>query len=90
MFYGRKASAAHKFYGPNNATDLWHVKKVNPQNMVHLTEKPVELAVLALQYPANPARTSWNSSVDPEAHSLGVNRRVAIATPWRSIRSTVT
>ncbi|MFN0135439.1 MAG: hypothetical protein ACKVS9_04890 [Phycisphaerae bacterium] len=36
--------AGHKFFGPNNATDLWHVKKVNPQSMVHLTEKPVELA----------------------------------------------
>ena len=31
-------------------TDLWHVKKVNPQSMVHLTEKPVELAVRAMQY----------------------------------------
>jgi DNA modification methylase len=26
------------------------VKKVNPQRMVHLTEKPVELAVRAIQY----------------------------------------
>jgi DNA modification methylase len=49
-FYGWKEGAGHKFYGPNNATDLWHVKKVNPQNMVHLTEKPVELAVRAIQY----------------------------------------
>ena len=44
-FYGWKEGAAHQFLGPNNATDLWHVKKVNPQSMVHLTEKPVELAV---------------------------------------------
>lgn len=49
-FYGWKEGAAHEFNGPNNATDLWHVKKVNPQNMVHLTEKPVELAVRAMQY----------------------------------------
>jgi len=49
-FYGWKEGAGHKFYGPNNATDLWHVKKVNPQSMVHLTEKPVELAVRAIQY----------------------------------------
>ncbi|MEI8194741.1 MAG: DNA modification methylase [Phycisphaerae bacterium] len=49
-FYGWNEGAAHKYYGPNNATDLWHVKKVNPQSMVHLTEKPVELAVRALQY----------------------------------------
>lgn len=49
-FYGWKEGAGHLFLGPNNVTDLWHVKKVNPQNMVHLTEKPVELAVRALQY----------------------------------------
>jgi len=49
-FYGWREGAAHKFFGPNNATDLWHVKKVNPQSMIHLTEKPVELAVLAMQY----------------------------------------
>ncbi len=49
-FYGWKEGAAHSFHGPNNATDLWHVKKVNPQSMVHLTEKPTELAVRAIQY----------------------------------------
>ena len=49
-FYGWREGARHKFFGPNNALDLWHVKKVNPQSMVHLTEKPVELAVRAMQY----------------------------------------
>jgi hypothetical protein len=49
-FYGWRLGAGHSFFGPNNATDLWHVKKVNPQSMVHLTEKPVELAVRAMQY----------------------------------------
>jgi len=49
-FYGWKEGAGHKFHGPNNATDLWHVKKVPPQQMQHLTEKPVELAVRAIQY----------------------------------------
>jgi len=53
-FYGWREGAAHKFFGPNNATDLWHVKKVNPQSMVHLTEKPVELAVRAIQYGSRP------------------------------------
>lgn len=48
-FYGWREGAGHSFYGPNNATDLWHVKKVNPASMVHLTEKPVELAVRAIQ-----------------------------------------
>ncbi len=49
-FYGWKEGAARQFLGPNNATDLWHVKKVNPQSRVHLTEKPVDLAVRAMQY----------------------------------------
>ena len=49
-FYGWKEGAAHRYFGPNNATDLWHVKKINPQSMVHLTEKPAELAVRAMQY----------------------------------------
>jgi len=29
-------------------TDVWRVKKVTPQKMVHLTEKPVDLAVRAI------------------------------------------
>jgi DNA modification methylase len=53
-FYGWKEGAGHHFYGPNNATDLWHVKKVNPQAMVHLTEKPVELAARSIQYSSLP------------------------------------
>lgn len=53
-FYGWKEGAGHSFYGPNNATDLWHVKKVNPQSMVHLTEKPVELAARAIEYSSQP------------------------------------
>jgi DNA modification methylase len=55
-FYGWKEGAGHHFYGPNNATDLWHVKKVNPQSMVHLTEKPVELARLAIEYSSRPGQ----------------------------------
>jgi len=49
-FYGWREGAAHKFYGPNNAVDVWPIKKVNPQSMIHLTEKPVELAVRPMQY----------------------------------------
>jgi DNA modification methylase len=49
-FYGWREGAAHQFFGPNNATDLWSIKKVNPQRMIHLTEKPVELAQRALEY----------------------------------------
>jgi DNA modification methylase len=53
-FYGWREGAAHQFCGPNNATDVWSVKKVNPQSMVHLTEKPVELARRALEYSSRP------------------------------------
>jgi DNA modification methylase len=49
-FYGWREGAAHKFFGPANVTDVWSVKKVNPQSMIHLTEKPVELAVRAITY----------------------------------------
>ncbi len=54
-FYGWKLGAAHKFFGPANVPDLWQVKKVSPQGMVHLTEKPVELAVRAIQYSSKPS-----------------------------------
>ena len=53
-FYGWKLGAAHQFFGPNNATDLWAIKKVNPQSMIHLTEKPVELATRAMEYSSKP------------------------------------
>lgn len=49
-FYCWKEGAGHKFYGPANVPDVWSVKKINPQSMIHLTEKPVELAVRAMQY----------------------------------------
>src|SRR5262249_42531073 len=28
-----REGAAHQFYGPANATDLWSIKKVNPQSI---------------------------------------------------------
>jgi DNA modification methylase len=53
-FYGWREGAAHRFFGPANAVDVWSVKKVNPQSMVHLTEKPVELASRAIEYSSRP------------------------------------
>jgi DNA modification methylase len=49
-FFGWREGAAHQFFGPPNATDVWSVKKINPRNMQHLTEKPAALAVRAIQY----------------------------------------
>jgi DNA modification methylase len=53
-FYGWREGAGHEFFGPPNATDVWSVKKVNPASMIHLTEKPVELAVRAIEYSSRP------------------------------------
>jgi DNA modification methylase len=49
-FYGWREGAAHRFFGPPNIPDVWPVKKVSPAAMVHLTEKPVELARRAIEY----------------------------------------
>jgi DNA modification methylase len=53
-FYTWCEGAARQFFGPNNATDVWSIKKVNPQSMIHLTEKPVELAARAIEYSSQP------------------------------------
>jgi DNA modification methylase len=53
-FYGWKEGAAHRFFGPNNVPDLWAVKKLHSSKMVHLTEKPVELAARAMAYSSKP------------------------------------
>jgi DNA modification methylase len=53
-FYGWREGAAHQYFGPDNATDVWSVKKVNPPSMIHLTEKPVELAARAIEHSSQP------------------------------------
>jgi DNA modification methylase len=53
-FYGWREGAAHQFFGPNNVSDLWVVKKINHQQMEHLTQKPVELAARAIEYSSRP------------------------------------
>ena len=53
-FYGWREGAAHRFFGPPNVPDTWPVKKVNPNAMVHLTEKPVELARRSIEYSSRP------------------------------------
>ncbi len=41
-------------YSGMPATDVWAIKKISPQSMIHLTEKPVELAVRAMTYSSRP------------------------------------
>jgi hypothetical protein len=64
-YYGWKEGAAHVYLGPNNATDLWAVKKVSSQESVHLTQKP-------MSWPCEPcstlrARASTSSTCLAEA-----------------------
>jgi len=57
-FYGWKEGAAHYFNpGITNAPDVWTVRKVTPHAMIHLTEKPVELAERALMYSSRKGET---------------------------------
>ena len=53
-FYGWREGAGHQWFGPSNVPDLWHVKKIPPQKMEHLTAKPAELGVRAIQYSSRP------------------------------------
>jgi DNA modification methylase len=53
-FYGWREGAGHRFFGPPNVPDVWTVKKVPAQAMVHLTEKPVELGQRAFSYSSKP------------------------------------
>jgi DNA modification methylase len=43
--------------GPSLPSDVWSVKKVNCQKMVHLTEKPVELAARAMRFSSRPGES---------------------------------
>lgn len=49
-FFGWKTGAKHRRLSVMNASDIWTVKKINPAAMIHLTEKPVELAARAIKY----------------------------------------
>ena len=49
-WYGWREGAPHRWFGPKNVYNVWDVKKVNPASMIHLTEKPIELAARAIQY----------------------------------------
>jgi len=53
-FYGWRSGAAHRFFGPTNAQDLWQIQKEAPTKTVHLTQKPVELAARAIEYCSQP------------------------------------
>jgi DNA modification methylase len=53
-FYGWREGAAHQFFGPADATDLWSVREADPRGTARPTERPVELAARALEYSSRP------------------------------------
>jgi len=53
-FYGWRSGAAHEWFGPNNARDVWEVAKVPQQQMEHLTQKPTELSGRAIRNSSRP------------------------------------
>ena len=48
--YGwKKENGAHRWYGPNNESTLWQVKRDPTHSYQHLTQKPVELSARAMR-----------------------------------------
>jgi hypothetical protein len=73
-FYGWREGAAHRFFGPPNVPDVWPVKKVSPNRMVHLTEKPVELARRAIGYSSLPREVVPDPFAGSGSTLVGVRR----------------
>lgn len=49
-FYGWRKGAPHYFCEVRNIPDTWVVKKTSPAEVIHLTEKPVELTERPITY----------------------------------------
>ena len=75
-FYGWREGAAHRFFGPANVPDVWSVKKVSPNAMVHLTEKPVNPT-----FGFEPRPTAPSSRISPPA-PVPAPGNGAIAVGW--------
>jgi hypothetical protein len=67
-FYCWHEGAAHVFFVPNNETDVWSIKKINPRGMIHLTEKSIKLAVRIMQYSSRRLPPRFPKSLRP--HNL--------------------
>ena len=52
--YGWRAGAAHRFYGPPDALDVWTDLELGSARTRPASEKPIELAARALEYSSRP------------------------------------
>jgi DNA modification methylase len=84
-WYGWKEGAPHRFFGESNVSNCWEVKRLHPPSMIHLTEKPVELATRAMQYIPRGRerdRSLWGIRIDP--HRSGTERSHSVLDGNRS------
>lgn len=49
LYCWKEKAGAHKWYGPNNESTLWQVKRDSTASYIHPTQKPVELAHKAIR-----------------------------------------
>jgi DNA modification methylase len=52
--YSWKQDAAHRFYGGKGQTDIWEIARDAGSNYIHPTQKPVPLAVRAIENSSKP------------------------------------
>ena len=81
-FYGWREGAAHQFFGPNNATDLWSVKKVSPQAMIHLCFHPDALVLTESGY--RPIRAFGPATGCSPATAASTTSRTRSSHPYTS------
>ncbi len=90
-FYGWREGAAHHFFGPTTRPTSGRSRRSTRNAMVHLTEKPVELARRAMQYSLAPGENVLDLFGGSGSHA---DRRRADRAPrrssWSSTRSTAT
>ena len=49
LYAWRENNGAHKWYGPNNESTLWQIKRDNTAEYIHPTQKPIALAHRAIK-----------------------------------------
>jgi DNA modification methylase len=59
--YGWKNGNRHRWYGPKNETTLWQVRRDRTRLYRHPTQKPLELAQLAIRNSSQPGEIVFES-----------------------------